>query len=232
MEITFKIFRFNPEEDKKPYYKEYKVEVKSGETVLDALNQIKWYQDGTLAYRRSCRSAICGSCAMKINGINRLACKTQVFDLKSNKITVDPLPKFRLIRDLIVDMDPFFDKLKETKPYLINYSAPPEKEREQSIKDREKLDDVINCILCGGCTTSCPSTWTNNSYLGPAAFNKSYRFVADTRDEGEEEHLESVNDESTGIWRCHGITNCFDACPKNIDITKYIGNLKMRLSSF
>lgn len=232
MEVTFKIFRFSPEENKKPYYKEYTVEVQKGITVLDCLNQIKWYQDGTLAYRRSCRSAICGSCAMTINGVNRLACKTQVLHLKSNKITVEPLPKFRLIRDLIVDMDPFFEKIERTKPYLITHTPAPEKEYYQSPENRKKLDDPINCIMCGACTTSCPTTWTNNNYLGPAAFNKAYRFVADSRDEGREEHLDAVNDEDSGIWRCHTITNCFDACPKKIDITKYIGKLKMKLASF
>lgn len=232
MEIIFKIFRFNPGQDEKPYFKEYKVEVQKGVTVLDCLNEIKWKKDGTLSYRRSCRSAICGSCAMTINGINRLACKTQVLHLKSNKVTVSPLPKFKLIRDLIVDMDPFFEKLEQTKPYMITYSPHPEKEYYQSIKDRKKLDDTINCIMCGACTTACPTTWTNNSYLGPAAFNKAYRFVVDSRDEGSEEHLDAVNDESSGIWRCHGITNCFDACPKNIDLTKYIGKLKMKLANF
>lgn len=231
MEITFKIFRFDPTQDKKPYYKTYKVDYKEGWTVLDYLNDIKWNQDGSLSYRKSCRSAICGSCAMLINGINRLACKTQVKALKSKRITVEPLPHFSLIKDLAVDFDPLFEKLEKIKPYLIAKDSPPEKERPQTPAQRKSLDDPINCILCGGCTTACPTTWTNKNYLGPASFNKAYRFIADSRDQGTEEHLESVSDEGTGIWRCHTITNCFDACPKNIDLTSGISELKRKLSS-
>lgn len=231
MEYIFKIFRFDPARDKKHYFKEYKVELQKGQTILDGLNEIKWYQDGTLTYRRSCRSAICGSCAILINGKNRLACNTQAEIFGKKKITLEPLPIFPSIKDLVVEIHPFFEKLEKAKPYLITKTPPPEKERVQSPKDRKKFDSFINCILCAACTSSCPTSWTNKEYLGPAAFNKAYRFVTDSRDEGREEHLRAVNGEGCGIWRCHAILNCFEACPKKIDLTHSIGKMKMKLSN-
>lgn len=231
MEYVFKIFRFDPEKNKKPYFMEYNVKLQKGQTILDGLNEIKWYKDGGVTYRRSCRSAICGSCAILINGKNRLACNTQAETLRSKKITLEPLPAFPIIKDLVIQVEPFFEKIEKIKPYLITKTPSPEKERIQSQIDRKKLDTVINCILCGICTTSCPTLWTNKEYLGPASFNKAYRFIIDSRDEGAEEHLEAVNDEGTGIWRCHTILNCFEACPKKIDLTSSIGGMKVKLSN-
>ena len=222
MQRTFKVFRGD---EKHRHYKDYQVEVLHGWTVLDALNDIKWNQDGTLTYRRSCRHGICGSCAMKINGINGLACETQIKDFKSGTIHVDPLPGFKVLKDLSVDMDPFFELLEEIKPYLINDTAPPDKERIQSPEDFSQISSAINCILCSSCTSSCPSYWTDKNYLGPAALLKAYRFIFDTRDKGEEERVGAI-DNRHGLWRCHTIINCVDACPKNLAPTEAISKLK------
>lgn len=227
---TFKIFRFDPEKDKRPRFQTYRTECPSGYTVLDALYDIKGEQDGTLSYRRSCRSGICGSCGMKINGINRLACKTQVSILKKKVIYVEPLPGFSIIRDLVVDMEPFWEKLERVKPYLINGTPPPTAERYQSDEDQQKIEEATWCILCNCCTSSCPSLWANKESLGPAALLKAYRFVFDSRDEGAEERYKLLNTKS-GVWRCHTIFNCMDACPQDINITDYISKLKTRIVS-
>jgi succinate dehydrogenase / fumarate reductase iron-sulfur subunit len=227
MQRTFKIYRFNPESDKKPYWKTYTVEATPGMTVLDGLHQIKWFQDGTLSFRRSCRSGICGSCAMCINGENGLACETQIANLKGI-IKLEPLPGFKHIRDLVVDLDPFFAKLKEVKPYLINYTHPPAQERRQSPEERKVIDEAVNCILCGACTSSCPSYWYNEDYLGPAALYKAFRYIFDSRDEGKYERLHLLNDKQ-GLWRCHTIFNCVEACPKSLNPTQAIAELKKEI---
>jgi succinate dehydrogenase / fumarate reductase iron-sulfur subunit len=226
MKKVFRIMRYDPEKDSKPRYVDYEVDVNEEMTVLDVLHEIKAKQDGSLSFRRSCRSAICGSCGMNIGGKNRLACNTQVVKLKKDIITVRPLNGFRIIKDLVVDFDTFFRKLEKVIPYMISKTPPPEKERLQSPEDFKKFEQFTLCILCGSCTSSCPSLWFNSEYLGPAAFVKAYRFYADSRDEGKEERLEAVSDESTGVWRCHVIFNCFDACPKSIDTTYAINQLK------
>jgi succinate dehydrogenase / fumarate reductase iron-sulfur subunit len=226
MKKVFRIMRFDPEKDSKPRYVDYEVDVNEEMTVLDVLHEIKAKQDGSLSFRRSCRSAICGSCAMNIAGKNRLACNTQVVKLKKEIITIRPLNGFRIIKDLVVDFDTFFRKLEKVIPYMVSKTPPPEKERLQSPEDFKKYEQFTMCILCGSCTSSCPSLWFNSEYLGPAAFVKAYRFYADSRDEGKEERLEAVSDEATGVWRCHVIFNCFDACPKSIDTTYAINQLK------
>ena len=230
MEYIFRILREDPENKVKPQYREYTVDCQPAMTVLDALHAIKWFQDGTLTFRRACRSAICGSCAMMINGLNRLACSTQIDELNSRLICVEPLPGFPVVKDLVVDMDPFFKKLETIKPYLITSSDPPGKERLQSIEERRILDEPINCILCAACTGSCPSFWLNSNYLGPAALNKAYRFVYDSRDEDQDAHLAETSYDRSGVWRCHTIYNCVEACPKLIDLTWEIGKLKNRLA--
>jgi len=229
MEMTFRIRRFLPPEDKKPHYQDYTLAVEPGMTVLDCLNQIKWTQDGSLTYRMSCRSMICGSCAMAINGKNALACGLQALSLKQRLVRIDPLPGFKVIKDLVVDLDPFWENFEKIKPYLINYDEPPERERLQSPEERQLYDEVLNCIMCGACTSSCPSFWTNPDYLGPAAIVKAYRFLADSRDQGEDERLPALNQELAGVWRCHTIYNCVEACPKGIDTTWVIGQIKLRL---
>ncbi len=225
--IKVKVIRYEPEKDKKPYWKTYDIEVEPDYTILDILNEIHWNIDGTLAYRRSCRSAICGSCAMKVNGRNVLACETPMHQFKGNKLKIEPLPGFKIVKDLVVDMDDFFDKLQRVKPYLILDKPIPDKEFFQSPEDFEEIVDAINCILCGACTSSCPSLWANDDYIGPAALLKAYRFIFDSRDDGTDERLDVINDKN-GIWRCHTIFNCMEACPKHIKITEYLSKLKVK----
>ncbi|PYV16350.1 MAG: succinate dehydrogenase iron-sulfur subunit [Acidobacteria bacterium] len=227
MKVTLKIKRFNPEKDEKPWWAEYAVEAEPTDRLLDALNAVKWYQDGTLSYRRSCAHGICGSDAMLINGSNALACKALLKNL-GDTITVEPMRGFRVVKDLMVDLEPFFDKYKQVKPYFITYSVTPEKERLQSPPERERFDDTTKCILCGACTTSCPSFWANPEYVGPAAIVNAHRFIFDSRDEGREERLEILNHRD-GVWRCRTIFNCVEACPRGINVTRAIGEVKQAL---
>lgn len=222
MQTPFKIFRGDKKSHK---YQDFTVDVQPGWTVLDALNDIKWNQDGTLTYRRSCRHGICGSCAMKINGLNALACETQIKDIKRRPIVVEPLPGFRILKDLAVDMDPFFELLEDIKPYLINDMPPPDKEWIQSPEEFSQISSAINCILCSACTSSCPSYWADKNYLGPAALLKAYRYIFDTRDNGGEERMGAI-DNRHGLWRCHTIMNCVDTCPKDLAPTEAISKLK------
>ncbi|MGD9581986.1 MAG: succinate dehydrogenase/fumarate reductase iron-sulfur subunit, partial [Vampirovibrionia bacterium] len=171
--VTFKIFRYSPVKDKKGAFEEFKVDYNKGWTILDYLNHIKWYVDGTLTYRKSCRSAICGSCAMTINGVNRLACKTQIKDLGTYEVTVAPLKSYTPIRDLVVDMTEFYEKIEAVKPWLIVNKSLGDKEIHQTEDERKKVDEAVMCILCGSCTSSCPSYWYNKDYLGPAALYKA-----------------------------------------------------------
>jgi len=228
MQVQFSVFRYDPERDATPSYQEYDVTVEKGTTVLRALRTIKDEQDGTLSFRWSCASNICGSCAVTINGRNMLACKTQVTELKGRRIVIEPLAGMPVIRDLVVDWDPFFAGLDAIKPYQINDDAPPEKERLQDTEVRQAYDDVAQCILCGSCTSSCPVGWTDRHYLGPAALAKVWRFVADDRDHATTERLGMVNNEA-GVWRCRTMFRCVDACPKGIDTTGAIEKLRQRV---
>jgi succinate dehydrogenase / fumarate reductase iron-sulfur subunit len=232
MQVTFRILRYNPEKDNEPHFQDYSIEANPTMTVLDALHQIKWNIDGTLSFRRSCAHGICGSDGMKINGKNGLACSTLLKDLNMKKpITVEPLPSMPIVKDLIVDMSDFYMKSETIKPYLINTTpAPPDSERLQSNDDAEMLFESAKCIMCACCTTSCPSTWSNENYLGPAALLKTYRFVFDTRDDAADERL-NIIDSPDGIWRCHTIFNCVDACPKEINITWHLSQLKKKTST-
>jgi len=227
MKVTLRIKRFNPEKGAAPYWGEYPVEAEPTDRLLDALNYVKWYIDGTLTYRRSCAHGVCGSDAMLINGANTLACKVLLQNLGS-KITVEPMRGFRVIKDLLVDMEAFFEKYRKAKPYLITHSPEPEKERLQSIEDREAFEDTTKCILCGACTTSCPSFWANEDYVGPATIVNAHRFIFDSRDEGREERLEILG-AADAVWRCRTIFNCVEACPRNINITRAIGEVKKAL---
>ena len=227
MKVTLKIKRFNPEKDTEPYWGEYPVEAEPTDRLLDALNYVKWYLDGTLTFRRSCAHGICGSDAMLINGANKLACKVLLQNLGS-KITIEPMRGFKVIKDLLVDMDAFFEKYRKVQPYLITHTPEPEKERLQSIDDREAFEDTTKCILCGACTTSCPSFWANEDYVGPAAIVNAHRFIFDSRDEGREERLEILGG-ADGVWRCRTIFNCVEACPRDINITRAIGEVKKAL---
>jgi succinate dehydrogenase / fumarate reductase iron-sulfur subunit len=219
-----RVLRFNSEVDAEPTYREYTVQVEPTDRVLDALNSIKWYQDGTLTFRRSCAHGICGSDAMRINGVNRLACKVLMRDVGA-EVTVEPLMGFQVVKDLVVDMEPFFAQYRSVLPFLINDDRPPLRERLQSIEDREIFDDTTKCILCAACTTSCPSFWANEEFVGPAAIVNAHRFIFDSRDEGAAERLGRLNDRE-GVWRCRTIFNCSEACPREIKITKAIGEVK------
>lgn len=229
MEITLKIFRYNPEKDAKWHYETYVVEGQPTDRVLDLLEYIKGYIDGTLSFRRSCAHGVCGSDGMRINGRNRLACKALVRDV-GTKITVEPLIGLKVIKDLIVDMDPFFDNYKKILPFLVNETPPPAdgKERYQSPEDRAIFDDTTKCILCACCTTSCPSFWANDDYVGPAAIVNAHRFIFDTRDEAANDRLKVLNS-MFGVYRCHTIFNCTEACPREIQVTKAIGEVKMAI---
>jgi succinate dehydrogenase / fumarate reductase, iron-sulfur subunit len=221
---TIKVLRFNSETDAEPTYRSYQVEVEPTDRVLDALNMIKWYQDGTVTYRRSCAHGVCGSDAMRINGVNRLACKVLMRDV-GKEVTLEPLMGFRVIKDLVVDMEPFFAQYRSVFPYLINDDRPPERERVQSVDDREIFDDTTKCILCAACTTSCPSFWANEEFVGPAAIVNAHRFIFDSRDQGAAQRLARLNGRE-GVWRCRTIFNCTEACPREIKITKAIGEVK------
>ena len=227
MQITLKIFRYNPEVDRKFHYETYNLEAEETERILDLLELVKGHYDGTLSFRRSCAHGVCGSDAMRINGRNMLACKALVRDVGAN-ITVEPLLGLKVAKDLIVDMEPFFDNYKKVLPYFINDSPLPAdgRERLQSPEQRARFDDTTKCILCAACTTSCPSYWASDDYLGPAALVAAHRFIYDSRDEAAAERMHIIS-ETSGVARCHTIFNCTMACPRDIQITKAIGELKM-----
>ncbi len=227
MEVTLKIFRYNPEVDKTFHYETYSLEADETDRVLDLLEKVKGYNDGTLSFRRSCAHGICGSDALRINGRNMLACKALVRDV-GDRITVEPILGLKVVKDLIVDMEPFFDNYKKVLPWFINDSPLPAdgKERLQSPEQRARFDDTTKCILCACCTTSCPSFWASDDYLGPAALVTAHRFIFDSRDEAAAERMEIVS-ATSGVARCHTAFNCTLACPREIQITKAIGELKM-----
>lgn len=225
MQVSLKILRYNPELDTKPHFESYTVEAEPTDRVLDALNSVKWQHDGTLTYRRSCAHGVCGSDAMRINGRNALACKLLIQDVGTS-MTIEPLMGFRVIKDLVVDMTQFWANFQKMKPYLINDDQPPAgRERPQSQEEREVFDDTTKCIMCAACTTSCPITWTNESFVGPAAIVAAHRFIYDSRDQGQEERLNILNDKS-GVWRCRTVFNCTDACPRDIKVTRAIEQVK------
>lgn len=228
MKIILKILRFNSEIDEKPEYQSYTVEVEPTDRLLDALMHIKRFQDGTLAFRKSCAHGVCGSDAMRINGKDALACKTLVQDVVETEgatVVIEPLRYFPVQRDLIVDQAMFFEKYKSIKPYLINDEPVLEKERLQSQEERMVFDDTTNCILCSACFSACPVLEENPDFLGPAAIAQAYRFLADSRDKGFEERLSSL-DSPDGVWPCQNHFQCTQACPRWIKITKRINQTK------
>ncbi|HEY8870097.1 MAG TPA: succinate dehydrogenase iron-sulfur subunit [Candidatus Limnocylindrales bacterium] len=222
MDVDLRILRFDPERDKKPHWEAYTVEADPKmDRVLDLLHRVKYEQDGTLTFRRSCAHGVCGSDAMLINGRNRLACKIRLEQLGGRRITVAPLPGLPVIKDLVVDMDDFFAKLRSVNPFLVAEGPEPERERIQTVEQRARYDDTTKCILCAACTSSCPSFWAEPTYVGPAAIVNAHRFIFDSRDEGGDERLEILAD-NDGVWRCRTIFNCTDACPRGIHITQAI----------
>jgi succinate dehydrogenase / fumarate reductase iron-sulfur subunit len=228
-DVTFRVRRFLPEIDTDPHWEEYTVPLYPTDRVLTALEMIKGEIDGTLTFRRSCGHGICGSDAMRINGRNRLACKTLVKDLDISKpITVEAIKGLPLEKDLVVDMEPFFAAYRSVLPFLIPEGHDPSRERLQSAEDRARFDDTTKCILCAACTTSCPVYWTDDQYFGPAAIVAANRFIFDSRDAGSEQRLEILN-EQEGVWRCRTTFNCTDACPRGIEVTKAIQEVKRAL---
>ena len=227
MKINLRVFRFHPEHDQRSHYDEFPMDVDPTERVLDLLEHIKGFIDGTLSFRRSCAHGVCGSDAMRINGRNYLACKVLVRDLGTETITVEPMLGLRVIKDLIVDMEPFFENFRLVLPYLINDEALPAdgKERLQSPEERERFDDTTKCILCAACTTSCPTFWANGTYVGPAAIVNAHRFIYDSRDRAAAERLKILN-QQFGVWSCRTVFNCTEACPRDIQITKAIAEVK------
>ena len=227
MEVSLRIKRFDPERDRRPHWETYRVEVEPTDRVLDALHQVRWYQDGTLAFRRSCAHGVCGSDAMVINGHNRLACVLLVGDV-GPRITVEPLRGLPVLKDLVVDMDAFFAQYRAVMPWLVNDDDPGDAERLQSPEQRARFDDTTKCILCAACTTSCPIYWGNDAYVGPAAIVNAHRFIFDSRDENAAVRLDILNDKE-GVWRCRTTFNCTDACPRGIEVTKAIAEVKQAI---
>ena len=223
--MRFRIYRYDPDKDNKPYMQDYDLQPEASDRMLlDALIRIK-AQDDTLTLRRSCREGVCGSDAMNINGRNGLACITRLADLKE-PVELRPLPGLPVIRDLVVDMSQFFKQYHSIKPYLENNSPPPEKERLQTPAERAELDGLYECILCACCSTSCPSFWWNpDKFVGPAGLLQAYRFLADSRDQATSERLDNLEDPYR-LFRCHSIMNCVDVCPKGLNPTKAIGHIK------
>jgi succinate dehydrogenase / fumarate reductase iron-sulfur subunit len=221
LQVDLRILRYDPERDTAPHWEAYTVQSDPMDRVLDLLDKVKYEQDGTLTFRRSCGHGICGSDAMLINGRNRLACKIRVDQLGKRRITVAPLPGLPVVKDLVVGMEGFFDKYRSVNPFLVNDATVPARERLQSPADRARFDDTTKCILCAACTSSCPSFWAQPGYVGPAAIVNAHRFIFDTRDEGAGERLEILAD-NDGVWRCRTIFNCVDACPRGINITRAI----------
>jgi succinate dehydrogenase / fumarate reductase iron-sulfur subunit len=227
--FTFKILRYDATESAiEPFLQSYKIRIIPGLTILMVLLRIRDEIDGTLAFRSSCRSAVCGSCAMVINGKIDLACRTQAASFGTKTIILEPLPNMQIIKDLVVDMTPFWNMYEKVKPYLIRKSTDPDKEIPQTEEDRKKIDQNVNCILCASCYGACPVLARDPDYIGPAAFAKLERFMLDSRDERPEDFLENVNNDK-GVWGCDTVLRCIDACPKDVRPTDSIVGLRKQL---
>jgi succinate dehydrogenase / fumarate reductase, iron-sulfur subunit len=227
--ITLRIRRFNPEVSAEAEWVDYQLTMDPKERVLDALHKVKWEIDGSLTFRRSCAHGVCGSDAMRINGRNRLACKTLLKDINPDKpILIEAIKGMTVLKDLVVDMEPFFQAYRDVMPFLITSGNGPTRERLQSAEERARFDDTTKCILCAACTSSCPVFWNDGQYFGPAAIVNAHRFIFDSRDEGAEQRLQILNDKD-GVWRCRTTFNCTDACPRGIEVTKAIQEVKRAL---
>ena len=225
---TFKVRRFDPEKDSEFYYQEYTLDVPEGMTVLEALLRIQAEQDGSLAFRYACRGAVCGSCAMVINGRVDLACRTQVLALGAEVITVEPLANLPVLKDLVVDMDLFFEKNRAVQPWLQPTEPAPEQERLVDPVQWAEAEPYTNCILCASCYSVCPAAERDPEYLGPAALAKHYRFLSDVRDVADDERTNLVDDEQ-GVWGCDMVWNCVEVCPKGVPPTQGIGKTRARI---
>ncbi|MFZ3168366.1 MAG: succinate dehydrogenase iron-sulfur subunit [Candidatus Methanoperedens sp.] len=231
MLLKFKIFRYDPKKDEKPYYQTYDIQANPVDRILDCLNRIRWEQDPTLSFRMSCGHGVCGSDGMRINGTSALACQKLVKDFKENEeILIEPLQVFRVVKDMVVDQEPFFEKYNSVKPYLITNSPPPDRERLQSREEHKIFEDAIRCILCACCTASCPINQAKETeaYIGPAALVRAFRYLFDSRDEGAEDRI-SLLDNKDGAWGCQTKWWCTKVCPKEIPVTRQIARIKKRI---
>ena len=230
--LNLSLYRFDPEKDERPYMSDHVIEMNSqgNMMVIDAIRRAQ-EQDPTITFRRSCAQGVCGSDGVNMNGQNGLACITSVTSVVvGNNLEIRPLPGLPVIKDLIVDMKPFYDQYEKIKPYLDNDdSVDTGHERLQSPSDRDKLDGLYECVLCACCSTSCPSFWWNpDKFVGPAALLQAYRFIADTRDKQKIKRLKKLND-AFSVYRCHGIMNCTSVCPKGLNPSKAINEIKKEL---
>ena len=227
--MKFRIYRYNPEIDAQPYMQDYELHIEAGDMMLlDAILMIK-EQDDSLSLRKSCREGVCGSDAMNVNGRNVLACILPLTELRQ-PVEIRPLPGLPVIRDLIVDLNPFLAQYRAIQPWLVNHDPQPEIERLQAPQEREQLDGLYECILCACCTTACPSFWWNpEKFLGPAALLQAWRFLADSRDQATGERLDNLEDPYR-LFRCHTIMNCTDVCPKGLNPARAIGHIKQLLA--
>lgn len=226
MQLKLKIFRFDPERDEKPYYQTYEIEADPMDRLLDCLNRIRWEKDPTLSFRMSCGHGICGSDGMRINGICGLSCQKLVKIFKE-EVLIEPLPVFRVVKDLIVDLDPFFEKYNSLKPHLITKTSPPHEEKRQAPEEHKIFQEAIRCILCACCTASCPVNQNKETegYVGPAALVRAFRYLFDSRDEASTERI-TLLDQKDGVWGCQTRWKCTEVCPKEIPVTKQIGQIK------
>jgi succinate dehydrogenase / fumarate reductase iron-sulfur subunit len=229
MLMRLKIFRYDPDGDGEPCYRSYEVKADPADRLLDCLNRIRWEQDPTLAFRMSCGHGICGSDGMKINGVCGLPCRKLVREYE-DEVLIEPLPVFPVIKDLVVDLGPFFRKYHDLKPYLIARSPVPFEERVQSPENAAVLEDAVRCILCACCTASCPVNQAEGTadYAGPAALVRAFRYLFDSRDEGAEERI-ALLDRKQGAWGCRTLWKCTEVCPRQIPVTKQIGRIKAKI---
>ena len=229
MFLKLKIFRYDPETNKEPYYQTYEVEADPMDRLLDCLNRIRWEQDPTLSFRMSCGHGVCGSDGMRINGICGLACQKLVRSFKE-EVLIEPLPVFKVVKDLVVDLGPFFEKYQSIKPYLITQTPPSDTERKQSPGEHERFEEAIRCILCACCTASCPVNQNRETenYVGPAALVRAFRYLFDSRDEASEERT-ALLDHKDRAWGCQTMWKCTEVCPKEIPVTREIGQTKKRI---
>lgn len=226
MKCLFTIYRCDPQADPKAHYQEYEIDAEPTDKILDCLNKIRWEQDPTLAYRYSCAHGICGSDALMINGRIELACQKLVRDFKTgNNFLIEPLPLFDVVKDLIVDLTPFFEKYRQVQPYLIPRKNESGKEFIQQAENQKIIEPALRCILCASCTAACPINRARPDYFGPAALLRAFRYIFDSRDSITEQRLEKMNAKD-GVWGCQTMGWCTEVCPKEIPITKCLGQIK------